>query len=552
MRQTHPCASTFKYCGSAELQPLPLQHRFDFGTVSRLDQDTSVALAAIREWRNSFIPINRFPPEVLSLIPILLPREADVIRASAVCRRWRRTFTQHAALWSKLTLTQERGDLFVKTWLDRAKSSALDITSFGFNDVSTLALLSSRTQQLRALSLVDTCWSDIERFAEAAAHPLPNLQSLTIHVTGFNPLDPETSSRPLCPLFESAVNLSNFALRAEGLAHLDHFVFPNLTTFELLTLPEGTFAEEPAFPTLQLLEFLESTPTLQTIHLAILVRTSLEAVPSGRIVVLPNVKQFRAAEQEPGHKIAAHISCPFAKHICLACEEESDDPRPQEAFAPSSAWCAVPLQFMAYRVDEVVLELEAFQDVSCSISFLSPGSSTFQMSYSINSVEKSSSPRPTLQREYAEVFTQASKFIQSHPLLTKIRRLRVGDRHVLLSPNQLKRVANDIERLFKSLGPLDELTLDVSDLRPYFAPFIDPPKSHRMRQSFTYPKIAHLTVGDRSRGFSGGASMVGIVEFAMSLHSLGVPLERVVLQARVPLVEVAERLRLWVGEVQCQ
>ena len=420
-------------------------------------------MAAIREWRNSFIPINRFPPEVLSLIPILLPREKDLIRASAVCRRWRKTFTQHALLWSKLRLTRERGDLFVKTWLDRAKSSALDIIAFGFNDVGTLALLSSRTEQFRSLSLVDNCWSDIERFAEAAARPLPILQSLRIQVTGYDPLDPEISSRPLCPLFKSAVNLRNFTLCAEGLAHLDHFAFPNLTTFELLTMPEGTFAEEETFPTSQLLDFLESTPTLRTIHLKILVQSSSEAVPSGRIVLLPNVEDFRAEEQEPGYKIAAHISCPSAKHICLARKEEPDDSRPQAAFPPSLTWRAVPRQYMAGRIDEVVLELEAFQDVSCSISFLSSDSFTLRISYSISSVEVSSRPRLTLQHDYAEVFSQASKAIRTHPLLTNIRRLHVGDRHVLLSPNRLKRVTDDVEQLFKSLSTV---ALRVSTLAP--------------------------------------------------------------------------------------
>ena len=42
---------------------------FTFDMVSQLDRDTLTALAAIREWRNSFVRINRIPLDILFLIP---------------------------------------------------------------------------------------------------------------------------------------------------------------------------------------------------------------------------------------------------------------------------------------------------------------------------------------------------------------------------------------------------------------------------------------------------------------------------------------------------
>jgi hypothetical protein len=81
---------------------------------------------------------------------------------------------------------------------------------------------------------------------------------------------------------------------------------------------------------------------------------------------------------------------------------------------------------------------------------------------------------------------------------------------------------------------LDELALDVSDLQPYLAPFIDHPHFHHVRGLFVYPKIACLTVADQSEGSLGVVSGFAIVEFAKSLHTCGVPFERVKFQMKVP------------------
>ena len=79
---------------------------------------------------------------------------------------------------------------------------------------------------------------------------------------------------------------------------MDRFTFPRLTTFELSATPEGTFSNEEGFPATQLLDFLEATPTLESISLAILAEISLVGIPPERIVILPNVEKFYAVEQE--------------------------------------------------------------------------------------------------------------------------------------------------------------------------------------------------------------------------------------------------------------
>ena len=71
---------------------------FALDEVSKLAQGTSAAPATIREWINSFTHINRVPFDILALIPTYLPSQMDRLRATFVCRRWRKTFLQYPPL----------------------------------------------------------------------------------------------------------------------------------------------------------------------------------------------------------------------------------------------------------------------------------------------------------------------------------------------------------------------------------------------------------------------------------------------------------------------
>ena len=64
------------------------------------------------------------------------------------------------------------------------------------------------------------------------------------------------------------------------------FVFPNLVLFELSATPSADFS------TSQLLDFLEASQMLQTVHIKIIARILPGGTPEGGIVILPNVKEF--------------------------------------------------------------------------------------------------------------------------------------------------------------------------------------------------------------------------------------------------------------------
>src|SRR5258708_5528686 len=135
---------------------------FTFDAISQLDWDASTALATIREWRNSFVCVNRIPLDVLSLIPTHLPSQKDRFHVSSVCRHWRRTFLQHGALWSQLFLGTD--ETYMKTLLERAKGCPLDIIIGPNTPTETIALLYPRVRQIKHLEFRRNRWTDIREF----------------------------------------------------------------------------------------------------------------------------------------------------------------------------------------------------------------------------------------------------------------------------------------------------------------------------------------------------------------------------------------------------
>jgi len=148
---------------------------------------------------------------------------------------------------------------------------------------------------------------------------------------------------------------------------LNHFAFPNLTTFKLSTM---------VFRASQLLDFLEASPTLRTVCIRVALEIDTEDIPPERVIVLPNVEIFSIthSEPEPDYRIAARISCPSARRMALVYEQCIEAEMPQEVF---HTWNAIGPQHTANTVDEVTLEITDTEEdiLSCFLS-LSPGSTT--------------------------------------------------------------------------------------------------------------------------------------------------------------------------------
>ncbi|KAF9650820.1 hypothetical protein BDM02DRAFT_3092410, partial [Thelephora ganbajun] len=73
--------------------------------VTALEQDALEVVSLFRSTKNTFAPINRIPPDVLSLIPDYWERQdmgEDLIALTHVCRDWREIFTSRPSLWTHL------------------------------------------------------------------------------------------------------------------------------------------------------------------------------------------------------------------------------------------------------------------------------------------------------------------------------------------------------------------------------------------------------------------------------------------------------------------
>ena len=434
----------------------------------------------------------------------------------------------------------------MKTLLKRAKGSALYITIGWKNPIDAVALFSPHTAQVRYLSFEHNNWREVQMFSEVNSGPFPLLHTLRINaVDEWDEMTP-----PSLPLFTGAINLKEFVLQSERSPFLHHFIFPNLTTFELSACPV-----EEDFRASQLLDFLEASPMLQTVHMKIMGDISLEGFPRERAVVLPNVEIFSliVSNGGPGYEVAARISCPSARHVSFVHERDVPDATLEEMFAfPTFVpWNAIARQHTKGPVEEVALEIKFSRDpaIACSITFQSSDATTLKLSFQINESDEEEEFQMSFEEMHHQVFYQASRTIRDHPLLQNVKRLDISHRALVVESDHFLRLSEEVEQLFKSVGPLEELTTFGCDLNLYFGFFPEPPESHSLT---ALPPVRRLTISHPSYKRNKEACMAAIVELAKSRHALGIPFEHLtVCMERLPQV-MAERLGPWVGVVDCR
>ena len=433
----------------------------------------------------------------------------------------------------------------MKTLLERAKGSALDIVSCLPTPVRVITLLPPHTKQIRSLDF-DCTLGDIRRFSGLDSGPLPLLRILRINLIDLDSPDTATSSSPL--LFDNAVNLQEFSLHSFGWPPLNHFAFPNLTFLELSTLVGRSRAS-------QLLDFLEASPKLQAVRMKISEEIFFDNVPQERVAVLPNVKSLCLAVNngELGYRLAAHISCPSAKHTSLTHEHEevTDGMIPWEIFPTSVSRNAIVRQYTRSPVEEITLEIKTSLRnfvITCSLTFRSPDASVIRLRF-----EAAAGGEDRFKNSaelYCEVFSQASRTIRDLTPLANIKRFHLCH-DVPRTPYHTRdiRIANEVGGLFKSVGPLEELIFHRCDTHPYFNSF-EHPGFHFTNELVLFPPIKRLTISHPLHVL-GKDFVVAIVGLAKSQHALGVPFERVTVRMSDLPVDLAERLRPWVGTVRC-
>ena len=297
---------------------------------------------------------------------------------------------------------------------------------------------------------------------------------------------------------------------------------------------------------------------LQTVNLKISSFVLLEDVAQTKVVVLPNVQTFSfvVEDGEPGYQLASHISCPCASQTSFIYEVDAEDMvADQDIFPTSALWNTLVRQYTKSPVQAVILETKRSQDpiVACNLVFQSSDMSVAKLGVKVSGdMADEDEDEMTTQDILLKVFSQAFRTVRNHPLLSNVKRLRIGNTIPISEFEEPTRMVNEVGRLFKSVGPLDELILSRCDLRPYLSSFLDLglPELNYIRGPITFPPIKELTILHPPI-LGGGEYIAAIVELAKSQHTLGIPFERVTIHTWGFPRKAVEMLNPWVGEVNC-
>ena len=510
----------------------------------------SVASANIREWKNSFAPVNRIPLDILSLIPTHLASQRDRFYAASVCRHWRGALLKYGALWTQLFL--RKGEEYVSTLLDRAKGSALDVVTCRNAPDGALALIFPRARQIRCLELQYVAWKEILTFSELNSARLPLLRALKIiYLEAFNPDDqhiiPTLSSQPF---FRGSPNLKEFIFHSARFRYLDLFVFPNLTTFEMSTNPSG----EPSAS--HLFDFLKSSPMLRTVKLKINSEIVLDGVPQGMVVTLPDVETFslymRSDTVVGTYDIASHLLCPRARDTSLIRAIGDASVNYFLEMSPRLVmWEKIVHQHATCPMEEATLEVKRkeYDAIRCSLVFRSADAAVLKLGFDIvETGEEEEELAMTFEEMGWEIFSQALATIRDYPLLSHIKRLHIKHRSAV---PDVHRWAEDVGELFSCLGPLDKLTIDGCDLQIFLAAFLEDPDFSDLEETITFPWIKDLTILHPYMSWDEAGCMEAIVGLAESQDALGIPFERVAVRMWYLPTGMVEELEQWVNVVEC-
>lgn len=409
------------------------------------------------------------------------------------------------------------------------------------------SVLASHTEQIRCLNFVCWGWLDIQKAANIMSRPLPLLHTLTINDSYEDPPLGETVTHPPLPLFSNATNLKELRLYSKSSLSplLGQFTFPNLVSFYFSAMPLEDFL------TSQLLDFLEASPMLQIVQMAITTFRSFEDIPQERVVVLPSVKSFALImgdyKRVNGYDVAAHISCPSVRHTSFVHEGGHDwDALPGDIFPDPVDWSAVVSRYMRRPIEEVELKIETNTRLSCKLTFRPSDASIVEFSFITpdiydNQVECWAPPLGL----HSEVFTQAARTIRDHPQVKNIKRLHIYPGSRIWSPDLVKDIASQVRQLFESLDHLDEFFIYHGDLRPFF--YCNDSNKNAEEQA-VFPPTKELTISHPL--LLSDEQLSDVATIAESQRAMGKPFGRVVIRGLALPAEVRDRLKQCVDGVK--
>ena len=309
-----------------------------------LERDALEVLSLVQSVKNLFAPINRIPPEVLSLIPDYWHKtdtDRDLITLTHVCRGWRKIFVSRSSLWSHLDCKNVDK---TRAYIERSKTTPLEIylEDYPGKPYTKEAFLftAPHISRLRHLTIFT---DDIPDFIDYFFCRAPLLEEL--YITVFSLPVPILSSAFLNGDLSSLRKLSLNGV----ITHLPCKSLSNLTTFTLRNFPKDQIAVT------QLLNLFEGAPLLHTIEFEYSIPGSSDA-PPGQVVLLPCLKKL-TINAYPAHSILLnHLSIPSGASLHLEFGFSGDTslipdylPKPSENIKTLSRVTTINLLFDVKR-----------------------------------------------------------------------------------------------------------------------------------------------------------------------------------------------------------
>ena len=242
--------------------------------------------------QNSFVPVNRLPPEVLGIIPSSLPRKRDLINAAAVCWYWRDTMLSSPNLWCDIECSGSRGPLrdhMFKKCLERSRMVPLNVR---LTSVRYLPDIAPHLARFSALDMAVVTSEQLEKIGSHFSGPAPILQKLSI--SGAAPWTQTSLSLP--PGIFGGDFSSLTTLRLMGFSSLkipQHF--PQLTRFDLKSHVYATLRTDT------IMQVLERMPSLEILHIKFCPdHHPPSSKPTPRSVTLPKLREIRLSSENTG------------------------------------------------------------------------------------------------------------------------------------------------------------------------------------------------------------------------------------------------------------
>ena len=262
--------------------------------------------------KNRLAPINRIPPEVLTLIPDWDTDYNDqgVIALTHVCRAWREVFISRSSLWTDFDCVDADK---TRVYLERSKSCPINLRLQRMADSSPndpslpphdpfFQVIPRAIGRLKSLFIGATP-GNLQEIIDHLSHPAPLLDELSIN-GGF---EPQRNAVLTAALFNGNLSSLHFLLLRTVRTQLPWRNMVNLTSFMLSHPPPGG----PSI--VQLLDFFESAPRLLDIQLHPTTWTS--GAPDGRLVSLPCLKKMGIIGEEPSSLLLNHLLIPVGARL---------------------------------------------------------------------------------------------------------------------------------------------------------------------------------------------------------------------------------------------